>query len=105
MKSRKHFTAALLLGLSTAGAHADPQAMAQKARCDICHDVEQQRMGPSWTAIAARYKEDAEALESLRTKVRHGSSGVWGPAPMPPVPETQLSDTDLNRVLAWILER
>jgi cytochrome c len=77
----------------------------ENARCLICHHAEEQRVGPSWAAIAERYGDDSEALATLTARARSGGSGVWGPAPMPPVTDAQLDDAQLASVIGWILER
>jgi cytochrome c len=82
---------------------ADPAALVETARCGMCHHAQEQRLGPPWAAIAERYAGDETALDVLRGRVRAGSSGEWGKAPMPPVPEAQISDADLTEVLTWIL--
>ncbi|MEE4277167.1 MAG: c-type cytochrome [Halieaceae bacterium] len=102
-----------LLGLSAAGlvalaglarAQDDPAALAEAARCSACHHATDKRLGPSWAAVRDRYAAEEGAADTLKARVRSGGSGVWGKAPMPPVPEGQLSDADLDAVLAWILE-
>lgn len=105
--ARRIAAAAAIGGLATASAVAvaDPAALAETARCGMCHHAETQRLGPSWAAIAERYAGDDSALATLTTRVRAGGSGGWGKAPMPPVSDGQLSDDDLASVLAWILER
>lgn len=99
--------AALLVAAAAASvpAVADPAALAEAARCSMCHHAEAQRVGPSWAAIAERYAGDDGALATLTSRARAGGSGEWGKAPMPPVSEAQLSDADLEVVLSWILDR
>jgi hypothetical protein len=50
----------------------------------------------SWSApfkdIAAKYKGQGDAVAKLSDKVRKGGAGVWGPIPMPPNPDTKISD-------------
>jgi cytochrome c len=70
----------------------------------MCHHAEEKRVGPSYAAIAERYRGDEGALQTLTERARAGGSGHWGPAPMPPVTEDQLSDEDLKTVVAWVLE-
>jgi cytochrome c len=62
-------------------------------------------LGPSWQAIADRYRGDREVLEKVRQRIRTGSKGVWGEAPMPPVSPEQLTDEQLSLVLDWVLKR
>lgn len=90
--------------VATGAAHAaDPAQAAAKAGCTACHAPDKKTVGPSIKEIAARYKGDAGALATLSSRVRKGSSGVWGAVPMVPVDSKTLSDADLKAVLAaWL---
>lgn len=76
--------------------------LAEANGCLACHAVDTARVGPAFTAIGARYREDSAALQALTAKVRQGGSGVWGSATMPP--QTQIPDAELATVLGWILQ-
>ena len=97
--------AALLVIVASGGAlAADPAAAAQKAGCMACHAMDKKLVGPSFKDIAAKYKGQGDAVAKLSDKVRKGGSGVWGPIPMPPNPDTKIGDADLKEMLAWILK-
>jgi cytochrome c len=89
---------------AAAMAQADPEALAAQAKCIACHHATDKRVGPSWAAVRERYAGEADAVGTLRARVRAGGSGVWGKIPMPPVPAGQLGDDDLDAVLRWVLE-
>lgn len=89
----------LLFSLS---ASANEQLMS-KAGCVGCHRIDQKVNGPSFKAIAARYKGQAGAEETLFAKVREGGEGVWGDLPMVPNSPEKISDADLKGMIAWIL--
>jgi cytochrome c len=99
----------LLLGAALATAYAgaaeDPAALASGAGCDTCHREAQPMLGPSWQAVAERYRDSDTALEDISARMREGSRGVWGRVPMPPVEPGQLTDDQLAIVLEWILTR
>jgi len=97
--------AALTLPLFATPAFADPAELAKQGGCLTCHSVERKIVGPSFKEIAARYKGNADAVTQLAGKVRQGSSGVWGKAPMPPTPATRLDDAGLKSVLEWALQQ
>jgi cytochrome c len=88
---------------------ADPGAPAQKltqdAGCPVCHLAARRHIGPSWQEIAARHRGDPQAAAVLAARVRKGSTGVWGPVPMPPTPKDRLSDAQVAQVVAWVLAR
>jgi cytochrome c len=97
---------AILSLLAGSGAVAQTEMeIAKAARCLACHAEAEQRLGPSFEAIAERYAGDDTALATLTERLRAGSRDVWGKAPMPPVPTAQLGDDDLRTLLGWILAR
>lgn len=99
-------TAALALGLGLAApAHADPEAAMAKAGCTACHAKDKKLVGPSFKDIAAKNKGQADAVASLSEKVRKGGKGVYGPIPMPPNPESKISDADVKAAVEWILKQ
>jgi cytochrome c len=81
------------------------EALAQKAGCMACHNVDKKIVGPAYKDVAAKYKGQADAVAKLAEKVRKGGTGVWGQIPMPPNPVDKISDADLKTVLAWVLGR
>lgn len=96
---RTMLMAALGLGLA-APAFAD-LALATSKNCMSCHAVERKVLGPSFKDIAAKYKDDKNAANTLATKIIKGGSGVWGPVPMPA--NNQVSEADAKKLAAWVL--
>jgi len=96
---------ACLAGAAAASAGEDPAALAEAARCGMCHHSTQAMLGPSWQAIAERYAGEEGAADLLAQRVREGSQGVWGEAMMMPTTTEQLDDAELARVIAWVLDR
>jgi cytochrome c len=85
-------------------AAADPaEALAQKSGCLACHSVSQKVLGPSYKDVAAKYKGDKTAEAKLVERVKKGSSGVWGPIPMP-ANSPQVKDADIKTIVQWILK-
>lgn len=102
---------AMLLGVLAGGGAliAAPAAMAneqaaQKAGCLACHAKDKKLVGPAFKDVAAKYKDQKDALAKLTEKARKGGSGVWGPVPMPPNDAAKISDDDLEAVLEWVLK-
>ena len=89
-----------LLGL-TATANAD-MALADKSTCLNCHALEKKLVGPSFTAIAAKYRAQPDAAALLRGKVEKGSQGVWGAVPMPAM--AYLPAADVQALVDWIVK-
>ena len=71
------------------------EALSTKAGCAMCHALDQKKLGPSYKDIAARYKGDAKAPALMQQRIRQGSKGVWGKAPMLPTPPAKASDAEL----------
>jgi len=92
-----------LLGLATQTAvAADASALAQKGGCVACHSVDKKILGPAYKDVAAKYKGQKDAEDTLVKKVKAGGSGVWGPMPMP-ANTGKLSDDEFKSVVGWIL--
>jgi cytochrome c len=88
----------LALACSTTWAN---EALAHKQGCTACHARNDKLVGPAFTAIAERYKGQADALAQVTGQIRKGGAGRWGDVPMPP--QAQLSDADVKRLATWVL--
>lgn len=93
-------TGALIAALSATGARAS-EDLAKKNGCAACHTAAKKLVGPSWQDVAAKYKNDAKAADTLAAKVKAGGKGVWGTVPMPP--QAKVSDADLKSILTWVM--
>lgn len=69
--------------------------------CLECHNPTMKVLGPSFKDIAAKYKADKMAMETLSAKVRKGGVGVWGQIAMPPA--ATIKDDELKLIVTWIL--
>ena len=76
-----------------------PLALLGRHSCTACHAVDGPLVGPSFRAVAKKYAGRSDAASHLASRVRAGSSGVWGAVPMPP---QQLPDADLDAITRWI---
>ena len=90
--------ASALLMVSTAQANAD---LAKSSGCMNCHTVDKKLVGPALKDIAAKYKDTPVAQAALEEKVKKGSTGVWGPIPMPP--NSNVSDANIKTLVQFIL--
>lgn len=93
-------TAAMVMVPAVAGADAHVQ-FARSKQCLACHQVDTQRVGPSFRAIAERYAGAPGAGPYLASTIRDGSRGKWGAIPMPA--QAQVSAVDAARLATWIL--
>jgi cytochrome c len=76
-------------------------AIIAKNDCRACHSVTEKVLGPSFTQVGLKYKDDAGAAEMLAKKIRTGGSGNWGDAMMPAHPG--LSDGDVKSIVKYVL--
>ena len=77
------------------------EALMKKDNCASCHAIDKKLLGPSYEDVAAKYKDDKDALAKLSKKVKEGGGGVWGSIPMPPNSTT--SDADIRELVTFIL--
>lgn len=94
-------------GVKTAAAAVVPPADAaalpsalEANGCMGCHGVDTKLVGPAFVEIAKKYAERPDAASYLASRIRDGSSGVWGSVPMPPFP--QLSADAVETITKWI---
>ncbi|MND88286.1 Cytochrome c-552 precursor [compost metagenome] len=95
-------TAILTLPLASVMAE-DLQPTLQRYACTACHQPAVKIVGPSWQEIAAKYRDGSKSPEQLGQSIKAGSTGQWGPVPMPP--QAQVSDADLKAISQWILSQ
>jgi len=76
-------------------------AIAKQSACLGCHAINKKIVGPSFQAVAEKYKSDPNAQSFLKNKIARGGAGSWGVVPMPANPK--LSDADLTILASWIL--
>src|SRR5258707_13765897 len=74
---------------------------ARRRACLSCHSIDKRIVGPAFKEVAARYRAQAGIEAKLVERLRRGSSGAWGPLPMPPNPD--LAETDASALVRWVL--
>lgn len=90
---------AALAAFQTANAATGEELFKSKP-CVACHKVDMKIVGPSFVEVAAKYKGDDGAAVLVAKHIKEGSSGIWGPIPMPPNPVTAEEATILAE---WVL--
>lgn len=86
---------------SASVATAPGEALAKAKGCLVCHGVDKANLGPSYRDVAKKYAGDSGAAARLVTKVKEGSGGVWGTAPMPP--QAQVAEEEAKTIVGWVL--
>lgn len=69
--------------------------------CKACHSYDIKVVGPAFNDVAARYKNDKNALNYLVNKIKKGGNGVWGEVNMPSF--ATLSDEDRTALATYVL--
>ena len=100
MKVTSAALAAALAALALPAA-AD-EALAKKHNCFACHQTDKKLVGPAYKEVAKKYKGQKDAAAMLQKSVKGGSSGKWGPVPMPP--NGAVPDADVKKLVDWILK-
>ena len=86
---------------SSSAATAAMTALLGEKGCTACHGMTQKIVGPGFSEIAARYKNQKDAKAHLTARIRSGGSGLWGAIPMPP--QAALTDAEIAKVADWLL--
>ena len=69
-------------------------AKMQENDCPSCHALERKSVGPSYAAIAEKYKPTDAVVKMLAQRIITGSVGTWGEIPMTPHPELSTEDAE-----------
>lgn len=69
--------------------------------CKSCHQIDKPSIGPAYTQVAQRYKNNSQAFEHLTNKIIKGGSGVWGEVNMPAHPN--MSPADARQIVQWVM--
>ena len=99
----KYLTLAAMLAVSAIPAAQASADLAKAKACMACHTVNSKVVGPAYKDVAAKYAKDPSAEARMAEKIRKGSSGAWGPIPMPANP--QVSEADAKALAKWILSQ
>jgi cytochrome c len=70
------------------------EELATKNKCTMCHAVDQKKMGPSMKDIAAKYKDDKDAVAKLSAMILGGDAKH---------PKLTASESDAKTVVQWFL--
>jgi cytochrome c len=88
---------ALIAGAIVAGAvFAQSGADVVKSKgCLNCHAVDQKKMGPAYKDVAAKYKGDASAVDTLTSKLKDGKGH----------PKIAASDAEIKAAIEYVLSQ
>ena len=96
---------AALIAMTLAFAASSPafanEALAKSKNCMACHSIDKKVVGPAYKDVAKKFAGQKDAEAQLIKAVLKGSSGVWGPIPMPA--NAQVNDAEAKKLAAWVL--
>ncbi|WP_192349063.1 PQQ-dependent sugar dehydrogenase [Algoriphagus sp. Y33] len=72
-----------------------------EAGCKACHGISNESVGPDYTSVSEKYKNDPKAKIYLIDKVRNGGAGVWGEQIMPG--HTHLDEIKIGQMIDFVL--
>ncbi len=101
MKPLVLFAATAVSLCSGAALAADAQQLLKEKACLSCHTLDKKLVGPAYKEVAAKYKSRKDAEAYLAKKIKEGSTGVWGPVPMPP--NGTVADDEARTLAKYIL--
>ena len=80
---------------------ADVASILSQNACTACHGMDTRVVGPSFKEIAAKNNAKSDAIAYLSGRIKNGSSGVYGPIPMP---AQGIGSSDLSKVAQWLAQ-
>lgn len=79
------------------------EELAKKYQCLACHQLDKKLVGPAYKEVAKKYKGQADAAVKIAEKIKKGSTGVWGPVPMPA--NDKVPDADIKTLSEWVMKQ
>ena len=76
------------------------KALIETLDCVGCHRENETSIGPSYTRVAQKYKDQQGAYKYLSERIAGGGTGVWGEVTMPAHPN--LSKAEIGQIVAYI---
>ncbi|HEA30058.1 MAG TPA: PKD domain-containing protein [Leeuwenhoekiella sp.] len=93
-------------GASVARGHQEVDAsimgktLTETLDCRSCHKMNEKSIGPSYTQVSERYKNDKNKFTYLSKKIMNGGAGAWGEVMMPAHPT--LTDAETRQIITYI---
>lgn len=73
----------------------------EQHRCNNCHDIEKNKVAPSFMMIAKRYDQKDKAV--LVESIKNGTKGKWEGKKLPMLAFKNMSKEDIEGMVDWIL--
>ncbi len=77
------------------------QDLATLRTCLTCHNPDVKNVGPAYRDVAAKYRNDPNAINTFIAQMENGGSGKWGTNVMIPL-KTIVPPNDMKTLANWI---
>lgn len=84
---------AMNMGHQQVSAAVTGKALTQGMDCKTCHKEIGASIGPSYTDVSKKYKDQKDMVSYLQKKIVSGGSGVWGEVMMPAHPKVTADES------------
>lgn len=74
-----------------------------KSKCAACHGVDKKKVGPAWTDVSEKYKDNKDAESVLVKNITEGGSYDWKMGKMP-ARGLGASDADIKKLAKFIAD-
>jgi cytochrome c len=78
-----------------------PERVLEQQRCENCHGIHKDKVAPSFDMISSRYSEKDKKI--LIKSIKEGTAGKWEGKKLPMPPFKNMSDSDIEGIVNWIL--
>ncbi len=80
--------------------------LARQKGCLSCHNNEGRKFGPSFKAIATKYRDNTNSVQILFNKLTVGGNNTWkSEGYLLKMPDQNLNDADANVLIRYILSK
>jgi cytochrome c len=90
----------LSLGHQEVSAAVAGKALTLSMDCRACHKESETSIGPMYSQIAEKYKDDENIVSYLQEKIKSGGNGVWGEVTMPAHPN--IKNEESRQIVMYI---
>lgn len=104
MKAIPFVTIVAVALVASSAAQADHSMdLAKKSGCLGCHAIDRTIVGPSWKAVANKYRAEPKAEQILITSIYQGSQGKWGNK-VHMKAQKNIAEADVRELVQYILQ-
>ena len=89
-------------GLMVAGGAMAVDMPAEAGACKACHAIDKKAVGPAWKDVAAKYKDDKDAVNKIAANITKGGKFGWNTPVMMPPKGGAKSDADIKKLAEFI---